>query len=133
MLIGAHPPFMDDEVDACLKNSLLLRIFKEKLMKNLLLLFLVIMHVSVEAQDTQATNLKKQLDSVANKYGLSSIGYALVKGDSLRIADAVGVHSLEKNEPVDQYSVYRIGSITKSFVALGIMKLAEEGKIDLHF
>jgi CubicO group peptidase (beta-lactamase class C family) len=101
-------------------------------MKTLLFLFLMLSLVPVQAQEKSASRLKEQLDSVANKYGISSIGYALVRADSLVIADAVGVRSYEKNEPADKYSVYRIGSVTKSFVALGVMKLAEEGKIDLN-
>lgn len=101
-------------------------------MKFLLILFIMLGQVSGEVQDKPATGLKAQLDSVAHKYGVSSIGYALVQGDSFTIADAVGVKSYEKNEPADRHSVYRIGSVTKSFVALGVMKLFEEGKIDLN-
>jgi CubicO group peptidase (beta-lactamase class C family) len=84
------------------------------------------------AQHQDANLLKHRLDSIATQYKISSIGYALVYDDSITLADAVGVQTREGKEAVGPNTVYRIGSVTKSFVALGVMKLADEGKVNLN-
>lgn len=42
-----------------------------------------------------------------------------------------GKESIEKNKDTSLNTIYRIASISKVIVALGVMKLVEEGKIDL--
>ncbi len=44
---------------------------------------------------------------------------------------AAGVRNLETREPVTASDPVRVGSITKSMVAVSVMKLVEEGKVDL--
>jgi CubicO group peptidase (beta-lactamase class C family) len=43
-----------------------------------------------------------------------------------------GVSSLETRAPVRPETLFRIGSITKSFTALATVQLAERGELDLH-
>jgi CubicO group peptidase (beta-lactamase class C family) len=45
--------------------------------------------------------------------------------------EAFGYQDREKNIPMDRNSIFRIASMTKPFVALATMMLAEEGKISL--
>lgn len=44
---------------------------------------------------------------------------------------AAGVRDLETREAATVSDAYRVGSITKSMVAVSVMKLVEEGKVDL--
>jgi D-alanyl-D-alanine carboxypeptidase len=44
---------------------------------------------------------------------------------------AAGVRDLETREPATASDPFRVGSITKSMVAVSVMKLVEEGKVDL--
>ncbi|MEJ1194982.1 serine hydrolase domain-containing protein [Pseudarthrobacter sp. CCNWLW207] len=44
---------------------------------------------------------------------------------------AAGVRNLETREAATVSDAYRVGSITKSMVAVSVMKLVEEGKVDL--
>src|SRR5262249_19998584 len=53
------------------------------------------------------------------------------QGGILRIA-TYGFADVERSVPVRADQLFEIGSITKSFVALAVLQLAEEGKIDLH-
>src|SRR5688500_16767641 len=43
-----------------------------------------------------------------------------------------GVAALESRSPVTPETLFRIGSITKSFTALATVRLAERGMLDLH-
>jgi CubicO group peptidase (beta-lactamase class C family) len=45
--------------------------------------------------------------------------------------EAFGYQDREKNIPMSRHSIFRIRSMTKPFVSLAIMMLAEEGKIQL--
>ncbi len=56
----------------------------------------------------------------------------VAKGDSVIHHKAYGSFDVERNIPNDIHSQYLIGSLTKSFVAVAAMQLAEEGKIDLR-
>ena len=59
------------------------------------------------------------------------VGLALVAGDRLVWAGGVGLADRDARRPVTADTLFRVGSITKSFVALALVKLAEEGRIDL--
>ncbi len=59
-------------------------------------------------------------------------GFALVNRDSVIYAGGVGKADLAANRNVTADTMFRIGSITKSFVALSMLKIQEEGKVDLH-
>jgi CubicO group peptidase (beta-lactamase class C family) len=95
----------------------------------LLLIFIFGLVRFAEAQDLN--KLRSQIDSLAQMHKMASIGFAVAFSDSMLIADAVGYRNLEDSIPADANTVYRIGSITKTFVSLGIMRLAEEGRLNL--
>jgi CubicO group peptidase (beta-lactamase class C family) len=50
----------------------------------------------------------------------------------LLLCRGYGLANLEWNIPVDADTVFRLGSITKQFTAAAIMKLGEEGALDLE-
>lgn len=58
-----------------------------------------------------------------------SVGVAL--GDDKTFFQGYGKADLEFDVPTPEDAIYEIGSVTKQFTAAGILKLAEEGKIDL--
>lgn len=62
---------------------------------------------------------------------LPGVSLALVRGDEVVYARGFGFRDLEKRLPATPSTAYGIGSITKSFTALGILQLAEEGKLSL--
>ncbi len=59
------------------------------------------------------------------------LGVGVVKGDTLIYEGYVGWADIESEKPVDEKTIFRIGSMSKSFTAIGIMQLWERGKIDL--
>lgn len=57
--------------------------------------------------------------------------YGIVKGGRLVHCRALGVRDIKSGEPVTFDSVFRIASMSKTFTALAILKLRDEGKLEL--
>lgn len=62
---------------------------------------------------------------------LPGVSLGLVRGDEVIYARGFGFRDLEKRLPATPSTAYGIGSITKSFTAVGILQLCEEGKLSL--
>lgn len=62
---------------------------------------------------------------------LPGLSLALVRGDEVLYARGFGFRDLEKRLPATPSTAYGIGSITKSFTAVAILQLCEEGKLSL--
>lgn len=56
---------------------------------------------------------------------------AVVSGDKIVFAKGFGAANIETNQPVTPDTLFQIGSITKPFTALAILKFAENGKLKL--
>ncbi len=67
--------------------------------------------------------------AVANH--LPGVAYGLVVDDSLVFQGGYGTTDIETGEPVTGQSLFRIASMTKSFTAMAILKLRDEGKLSL--
>ncbi len=63
---------------------------------------------------------------------LPGLSVGIIKGDELVYAKGFGFRDIDKGLPATPRTIYGIGSITKSFTALAILKLAEEGKLSLE-
>ncbi|HEY0941324.1 MAG TPA: serine hydrolase domain-containing protein [Steroidobacter sp.] len=57
--------------------------------------------------------------------------YGIVQGGRLVHCRALGVRDIESGEPVTFDSLFRIASMSKAFTALAILKLRDEGKLQL--
>ena len=76
--------------------------------------------------------LKSKLDSLMTKYNIPGVALAIVTKDSILYMGGLGYADIESQKPVDAHTLFRVGSISKSFVALGILKMVEEGKLSLQ-
>jgi CubicO group peptidase (beta-lactamase class C family) len=70
-------------------------------------------------------NYRKQRDIPGLAFGV------VIDGD-LVMAKGLGVRDVGSGEPVTADTVFRIASMTKSFTALAILKLRDEGKLSLE-
>lgn len=59
------------------------------------------------------------------------LSIAVVRGDSVLFAKGYGHSDLERRAPCDQHSIYWIASVTKMFTAATLLRLTEEGSLDL--
>ncbi len=63
--------------------------------------------------------------------GVPAFAVAVVKDGRLYALDAMGPRDTETGAPIDGDTIFYIASITKTYLAAGIVALAEEGRIDL--
>lgn len=91
---------------------------------------------SVAPQSAADEKLFARLDQFVEQYmrEMHSPGMTLVLADRSgvrRIAN-YGLSDIERNTPVGADELFEIGSISKSFIALCLLQLHDEGKLDLH-
>lgn len=61
--------------------------------------------------------------------GLPGLAVTVTHGDEVLMAEGYGTDS--RGEPITEHSPMRLASVTKSLSAYGVMKLVEQGEIDL--
>lgn len=75
--------------------------------------------------------LRARIAAVLEREGVPGVGLALVDADGVRWAGGVGVADRATGRAVEADTQFRVASITKSVVALGVMRLVEQRKLDL--
>ena len=98
------------------------------------ILFIFFMPVLAGAQQTGNT-MKQQIDSLFNSYfkaGEPGGAMLLVKEGRVIYQNAAGVADLKTGELISTKTLFNICSISKTFVAYGILKLASDGKLSLE-
>lgn len=78
-----------------------------------------------------ASELKALLDEAVAS-GIPGISAAVATGDSVLWTGVAGKTDLQTGAPVRPEMLFGIGSITKTFVAVVILQLTEEGRLDLN-
>ena len=76
--------------------------------------------------------LKKAIQNVLEKEHVPGAGVALVANGELLWCGGIGKADVAANRDVTCDTQFRVGSISKTFVALALLKLQEEGKINLY-
>ena len=75
------------------------------------------------------------VDRIFSDYALDShipgLVYGIVADGRLVYVRGLGVQDLESNRPVTAETLFRIASMTKAFTALTVLKLRDEGKLQL--
>lgn len=74
--------------------------------------------------------LKTQLDALVDAKAMTA-ALALVREDGRDRSMAAGVRDLRSKAPADPHGHFRVGSVTKTFVATVLLQLADEGKLAL--
>lgn len=80
------------------------------------------------------TSLPGQLDTVLNKQPKDQPGLAVCIEENGRILyrKAVGVSDQAGQKPLDEFSNFRLASLSKQFTAMGILLLASENRLSLE-
>ena len=102
-------------------------------MRNILFSFLFLSFPVFTAAQTSAGNgLSQKIDElISGSYQSIAPGCAVLVASKGQIVykKAFGIADLELNVPMHPGMIFRIGSVTKQFTAVAILKLVEEGKI----
>jgi len=75
--------------------------------------------------------IRDSIQNILERYDVPGAGVAITCKDSLIWADGIGVADMKTKKPVNSHTLFRVASITKSFLSIGILKLVEEGKLQL--
>src|SRR5690348_803182 len=67
----------------------------------------------------------------AEREHIPGAAWAIVIDGRVAHAGVAGVRDVDTRAPVDTNTVFRIASMTKSFTAMAILKLRDEGKLSL--
>jgi CubicO group peptidase (beta-lactamase class C family) len=86
-----------------------------------------------ERKVTPATleELRSAVAGVLEKRKVPAVGIAMVDRNGPVWIGALGKASLERDVDADESTLFRIGSTSKMFVALAVLKLVEEGRLSL--
>lgn len=71
------------------------------------------------------------LDSIVERYSAAGLAVAVVDEGKIVYSGTFGYKDLDSKAPWKEEDVLRIASISKSFVATGILQLVEQGKLSL--
>ena len=77
------------------------------------------------------TSLETLIESERENGRFPSLSVAVTRRSTLLHAKAYGLANLEHSVPATPHTVYRIGSLTKTFTAAAVMLLVEHGKVQL--
>lgn len=78
-----------------------------------------------------APEIQKLIEDHSKAQNIPGIAYGIVVDNELVVSSATGYINLDKEIPAAPSSSFRIASMTKSFTAMAIMKLRDEGKLAL--
>jgi CubicO group peptidase (beta-lactamase class C family) len=76
--------------------------------------------------------LRARIAGVLLRERVPGVGIALIDDDGIVWAGGVGVADRARKLPVTADTLFRVGSITKSFIGLAFLRLAERGRVDLR-
>ncbi|MEP5611989.1 MAG: serine hydrolase domain-containing protein [Cyclobacteriaceae bacterium] len=79
-----------------------------------------------------APELQEMMEQHIKDRNIPGVSYGIVVDNQLVLASSSGFINLESETPATPKSVFRIASMTKSFTAMAIMKLRDEGKLRLN-
>jgi CubicO group peptidase (beta-lactamase class C family) len=79
----------------------------------------------------QKTEIDQLINEAIHDGPLASLSIGFQFGAEPSLVEGYGLTNIAANENAGSASVYQIGSLTKTFTAAAIMRLVEEGKINL--
>ena len=75
--------------------------------------------------------LKARAEEILNRRPAVGLALGVVRNGSLELFHGHGVADVESRAPVTEDTVFRVASITKTFTAIAVMQLCEQGLVDL--
>lgn len=74
---------------------------------------------------------EKRIHTGAERLNLPGCAAALIHGGQLASLTEYGYADLESHQPITPQTIFRVGSISKTLTAVGVMRLVEAGQVDL--
>jgi CubicO group peptidase (beta-lactamase class C family) len=99
-----------------------------------LVCFLILGFCSCTSRKTVSSNLAEDLDaffSSSFKPKEPGASVLIVKNNEVVFSKSYGLADLDTKEPISSKTLFNLGSISKTFVAYGILMLRDQGKLSL--
>jgi CubicO group peptidase (beta-lactamase class C family) len=75
--------------------------------------------------------MKATVEEILNRHAAVGLAVGVVRNGRLEFFHGHGVADIASNTPITEDTVFRIASITKTFTAIAVMQLQEQGRLDL--
>ena len=95
-----------------------------------LFIFLNIKPSTAYAQKIKA--IDSYVESIRNRYEIPGVALAVIKDQKVIHQNYYGYANLEHQVPVSENSLFRLYSLTKPIVSVGVFQLIEQGKVKLE-
>jgi CubicO group peptidase (beta-lactamase class C family) len=86
---------------------------------------------SAALSQTTVTSIDEVVTKLMAEQHVPGVALAVVRAGRLALAKGYGFANLEHQIPVAPETVFKIGSVSKQFIATGIMVLAQDGKLSV--
>lgn len=87
-------------------------------------------HAEAAPLAVDTAQIDKFVETMREKLDIPGVAVGIVQGDQTVYTKGYGISGPD-GQPVTAQTPFILGSVSKSFTALGIMQLVEQGKIDL--
>jgi CubicO group peptidase (beta-lactamase class C family) len=85
-----------------------------------------------EAPPADLDELRARIARIMEQEHIAGAGIALVERDRVTWAGGIGLADRERGIPVTADTLFRVGSVTKTFLVLALMQLVDQGRLDLE-
>ena len=85
----------------------------------------------VGPDERSSAALERYIQQALRDWEIPGAAIAVVKDDRIVFSEGYGTREIGKDLPVDEFTLFAIGSITKSFTAAAIALLVDEGKLNI--
>ncbi len=75
--------------------------------------------------------LQQQIDDIRQRHGVSAAAVILVEDKTTRLAHYSGVTDWAQRRPVSEDTYFRVGSVTKAFTGLALLRAEQQGVLRL--
>lgn len=100
--------------------------------KNFLALLCILAMAANGQTQHDFPSLQSDIDTILTKNSIPGMQLVVVDDDSILFLKNFGITDLTTEQRVSDKTIFRIGSISKSFTAIAILQLVEEGLLDLN-
>lgn len=92
-------------------------------------LFLLLGGLPASAQPAPLAGFDASTNAAIREWNVPGLAVSVVKDGKVVFAKGYGVRKVGESAPVDEHTLFSIGSISKSFTAMALGMLVEEGKL----
>ncbi len=80
---------------------------------------------------SELANIAAKIDAIRANHGMASAYLVLVDREKTLLSQGMGIRAWDDTRPVNDENYYRLGSVTKAFTGLALLKAEEQGCLNL--